>query len=110
MSEKAFMRCISWSENKLTDWNFCNELWSDMTKESEDWDLGGKFNYVYHRYNQSFKNHLIHMLYNTPTYRDIIFSKLSIKYMKEHEDNDFFIYFRRLSLDLNQYLLDNWNK
>lgn len=46
-----------WVNKKFQDWDFCNEMWPDHTKDEDDTDLvGKKYNYVYHRYNTMFVN------------------------------------------------------
>ena len=64
-------------------------MWPDFSNGTEDFDIGGPYNYVFHRYNMSFKNNFVAMLYSTPTYKKRITYKLCSEYIKTNiHDNE----------------------
>ena len=96
----SFKEFIYWSQHNMEDWLFCDKLWKNHSKDCKDLDIPNVYyKYVYHRYNMSFKDNLIHMLNSTPTFKKEIIWNLYNNYIKEHSDKDNIIKNKLFKLD-----------
>lgn len=81
-----FVGFALWASELLRSRPECIRLWPEHTKDEDDWDLGGQFNYVYHRYRMFGGNCFLSFLRSTPTFRDSIVGRLKQEYGKPVTD------------------------
>lgn len=112
MATKQMSDFINYAETVLSDWDMCDKLWPNHSKNERDYDIEGiNFNYIYHRYNYSFKDRFTYMWYNTPTFTNELLYTLASHYMKkvslDREQST--VLFQFITINFKQYVIDTWD-
>lgn len=87
-----------WLDTSLKDRGFCYQHFPEHTEERDDWDFGGKYNYIWHRYHTMFEELPIAFLTNTPTFRRKIWTRMTHLYLQDHY----------MSIQCNEFLQTFW--